>query len=200
MLNNPLTEELERIEANNGISKRTFFFKIGTLVSVIASIAVLYIAHTPLMSKIAGQMKSAMILGVDVDDSLGKSQFISNLMPDETHVSATQNAKCYSVVAENFAQTKRDGVLFETKENQQITSITGGIIIGNNGGTVEVMSNDGTTVIYDGCKDAPLGVGIRVEKGDVLATATSKGIKIKVFRSSVQTDPVSYIKKQEGRP
>ncbi|HOV69845.1 MAG TPA: M23 family metallopeptidase [Clostridia bacterium] len=179
--------------AETKMSKKSIIYKFGSVIAVIAVIFFIAKLQTPLTEELSRQLKSVMSLDIDVNDSLGKAKFIKNIVPGHIEVSNTDSADAYSKVLLDFSKTEHNGAIYDFSEDDPIKALSDGIIIRNTGRILEIIQKDGTHIVYEGCKEAPLSVGTRVKRNDLIAVCDSGGLWLRVYCSSVQIDPVSYI-------
>ncbi len=147
-------------------------------------------------------LKNAFTYDLDIEESIGKLQFVQNLFPDIQAVFGDQQQFSYPVsgaIIQKFGEDGKEYIQFQAEPNAEVVCALDGQVEkrGINdtlGKYLKIRHANNLTTVYYGFEDSSLAEGTDVKQGQSLGTLTNGGLFcFQVLSGDSPQDPQKYL-------
>lgn len=190
----PRERRRRRSAAGGGLS---MFIKLGICLGACALVLVLKWVDSPLTDKAVQTLNSAVDSEVDLDEMLGRLQFVH--LPGILSVFSASTALEAPVLATGSYLIDNDRMaVFEAYSGDDVMASAGGTVLQTGADTalgnyVSIEQQNGLTVTYYGLAEVLVEVGQTVRKLDTLGSVDRNGaVCVSVYQDGRPLDPSDY--------
>ena len=162
----------------------------------------LRVVKLPFTQQTTDFLKNAFTYDLDIEESIGRLQFVEKLLPDVTAVFGDQQQFTYPVsgaIIQKFGEDGKEYIQFQAQPNAEVVCALDGQVEkrGINeklGKYLKIRHANNLATVYYGMDQSQLAEGTDVKQGQTLGTLSGDGLFcFQVLSGDAPKDPQKYL-------